>query len=182
MHVDHVDHSMMSPTVRQRCKGSSLDMMPRMIIRCCLAVFCLATTGTGENVSGQDTHNALELFQVRNVRHALDEGVQLGSSRATLAASGQWVDVSWRGVQDPQDDDYIALYAPANVSVYRTSPIKYKWAVSAPSHRKEGAGTVRYSAPYCKHAIIQPPNPSYLDWSLAMSILLVIHAGLDWLT
>ena len=140
----------------QRCKGNSLDAMPRMIIMCCLAVFCLATTGTGENINGQDTHNALELFRVHNVRHALDEGVQLGSSHATLAASGQWIDVSWRGVQDPQDDDYIALYAPANVSVYHTSPIKYKWAVSAPSHRKEGAGTVRYSAPQCKHARIQP--------------------------
>lgn len=154
----------MSPTLRQPLRGSSLDVMPRMIVRFCLAVVCLATTGTGENIGGQDTHNALDFFQVHNVRHALDEGVQLRSSHATLVASGQWIDVSWRGVQDPQDDDYIALYAPANVSVYRTSPIKYKWAVSAPSHRKEGAGTVRYSAAYGKHARRQPqigPKPSH---------------------
>ena len=130
--------------------------MLRMIVRFCLAVICLAITGTGESIGGQDTHNTLELFQIHNVRHALDDGVQLRSSHASLAASGQWIHVSWTGVQDPQDDDYIALYAPANVSVYRTSPIKYKWAVSAPSHRKEGAGTVRYSAVYCKHARIHP--------------------------
>lgn len=129
--------------LKHRCKGSSLDVL-LVIVGFCLAVFCIATTGASESVSGQDTHNAVELIQVHNVRHVLDENIQLDSSHATLATSGQWIDVSWSGVQDPQDDDYIALYAPANVSVYRTSPVKYKWAVSAPSHRKEGAGTVRY--------------------------------------
>lgn len=171
------------PALEQPYTSGSLGATPRMIASFCLAVICLAIIVAGENTSGQDTHNALEWFQLHNVRHALDEGIQLGFSHATLAASGQWIDVSWSGVQDPQDDDYIALYAPANVSVYHTSPIKYKWAVSAPSHRKEGAGAVRYSAPDCKHAGIQSQmgaNPSHLEhWSLALFTLHVAVAGLD---
>ena len=118
---------------------------PSLAVRFFLALLCVVTTCSGADVSGQDTQNAIEGFGVSNVRHALDKGIQLGSSHSTLAASGQWVDVSWRGVQYPQDDDFIALYAPANVSAYHTSPVKYKWAVSDPSHRKEGAGSVRYS-------------------------------------
>lgn len=141
--------------LKHQCKGNTFDVLPHVILGFCLAVFCFGTTGAGESVSGQDTHNAIELIQVHNARHGLDEGIQLNCSHATLA-NGQWIDVSWRGVQDPQDDDYIALYAPANVSVYRTSPVKYKWAVSAPSHRKEGAGTVRYSAPLGNNAYMQP--------------------------
>ena len=143
--------------LEHRRKGNYFAVLHmRQIVGFCLAVFCFGTTGASESVSGQDTHNAIESIQVHNARHVLDEGLQLKSSHATLAINGQWIDVSWRGVQDPQDDDYIALYAPANVSVYRTSPVKYKWAVSAPSHRKEGAGTVRYSAPLGNHAEMQP--------------------------
>lgn len=143
----------MSPTPRQRRGGISA------VITHWLAGLCVATTCFGLDASGQDTHNAIEGIQVHNLRHALDEGIQLGSSHSTLAASGQWVDVSWSGVQYPQDDDFIALYAPANVSAYHTSPIKYKWAVSTPQHRKEGAGSVRYVALHhndtCLHSVVR---------------------------
>ena len=136
----------MLPTLTQSYGGGSVAITHVLVVRFCLAVLCVATTCFGADVSGQDTHNAIEGFQVNNVRHALDNDIQLGSSHSMLAASGQWVDVSWSGVQDPQDDDIIAVYAPANVSAYDTSPVKYKWAVSTPNHRKEGAGSVRYFA------------------------------------
>ncbi len=136
----------MSPSLIQRHGGVPAAITHWLVARFFLAVLCVATACSGANVRGQDTYNAIEGFRVQNVRHALDDGIQLGASHSTLAASGQWVDVSWQGVQYPQDDDFIALYAPANVSAYHTSPVKYKWAVSAPSHRKEGAGSVRYLA------------------------------------
>ena len=89
----------MSPTLTQRRGGVSVAIMPCLVVRFFLAVLCLGTKCFGADVSGQDTENAIEGFRVSNVRHALDNGIQLGSSHSTLAASGQWVDVSWRGVQ-----------------------------------------------------------------------------------
>ena len=137
--------SIMSSALNPRGAAKSLTITRCSILRC-LAAVCSAISCASESFNGQDTHNAIERFQVGNVRHALDAGIQLGSSHTSLAKSRQWIDVSWKGVQDPQDDDFIALYAPANVSVYSTSPLKYKWAVSTPSHRKEGAGSIRYHA------------------------------------
>ena len=89
------------------------------------------------------SHNALEGFSVRHIQHQPHDGLRLTTSRTDLKHSGQWLNVSWHGVKDPRDDDYIALYVPANASVYETSPVKYQWAVKAPSHRTEGAGSLR---------------------------------------
>lgn len=90
-----------------------------------------------------ESHNALEAFKVRNVQHKLHGKVRLTTSIDTLEHSGQWMDISWHGVDDPQDDDYIALYVPADARVYETSPVKYQWAVKASTHRNEGAGSLR---------------------------------------
>lgn len=109
----------------------------------CLVVFLAAFTSFAQDSVNHDTHNSLQKFQIGNVRHALDDVIQLGISHNLLRQSGQWVEITWKGVQDPQDDDYIALYAPANVSIYETSPVKYQWAVKAASHRTHGAGTIR---------------------------------------
>ena len=91
-----------------------------------------------------EMHNALEKFNIRNLQHALHTGLHLSANVTELQHSGDWIDVSWQGVQDPQDDDYVALYAPADANVYKTSPVKYQWAVKAPSHRAEGAGSIRW--------------------------------------
>ena len=133
---------MLSTSERQK-NVNSFAITPRTVFPFCLVAICYAAICGCENIDGQDTRNAIERIQVANVRDALDKGIQLGCSRTTLAKSGQWMDVSWKGVQDPQDDDFIALYAPANVSIYDTTPVKYKWAVSTPSHRKDGTGSVR---------------------------------------
>lgn len=90
------------------------------------------------------------IIRSRSIRSAtcdtlLTTSIQLGTSHNLLRQSGQWVEVTWKGVQDPQDDDYIALYAPANVSIYETSPVKYQWAVKAASHRTHGAGSIRFA-------------------------------------
>ena len=109
----------------------------------CLVVFLIALTSFAQDSANHDMHNSLEKFQIGNVRHALDDVIQLGISHSLLRQSGQWVEITWKGVQDPQDDDYLALYAPANVSIYETSPVKYQWAVKAASYRAHGAGTIR---------------------------------------
>ncbi len=109
----------------------------------CLVVLMSAVYTSGRDAGGHDMHNALEKYVIQNVRNALDEEIQLSTSHTTLEKSGQWVDVSWKGVQDPQEDHFIALYAPANVSIYKTSPVKYQWAVRSPSHRTGGAGSIR---------------------------------------
>lgn len=101
-----------------------------------------ALGGTVKDV--HSSHNALESFSVRNIQQQPHDDSRLSTSITNLKHSGQWVNVSWHGVQDPQDDDYIALYVPANASVYETSPVKYQWAVTAPTHRTEGAGSLRY--------------------------------------
>lgn len=94
-------------------------------------------------LSRHESHNALEKFQVRNIQHKLHHNVRVDASITKLEHQGQWMNVSWDGVQDPQDDDYIALYVPASASVYETSPVKYHWAVEARTHRTEGAGSLR---------------------------------------
>lgn len=110
----------------------------------CVGVVAFAAlVGCAEDSSGHDMHNALEKYQTHNVRHALDDDIQLSNSHDTLQHSGQWVNVTWKGVQDPQDDDFIALYAPAIVSIHETNPVKYQWAVKSASHRRSGAGSIR---------------------------------------
>lgn len=111
----------------------------------CLVLFLSAFTSFAQDSGNHDMHNSLQKYQIGNVRHALDDVIQLGTSHNLLRQSGQWVEVQWKGVQDPQDDDYIALYAPANVSIYETSPVKYQWAVKAASHRTHGAGSIRFA-------------------------------------
>lgn len=124
------------------CRPDSRILL-RMFHILCLVAFLSAFTSFAQD-SGHDMHNSLEKFQIGNVRHTLDDVIQLGTSHNLLRQSGQWVEITWKGVQDPQDDDYLALYAPANVSIYETSPVKYQWAVKAASHRAHGAGTIRF--------------------------------------
>ena len=107
-----------------------------------LSLLVCALGGPVQDV--HSSHNALEKFSVRNMQQQPHDNLRLSTSITNLNHSGQWVNVSWHGAQDPQDDDYIALYVPANASVYETSPVKYQWAVTAPSHRKEGSGSIRY--------------------------------------
>ena len=101
-----------------------------------------ALGGASQDV--HSSHNALESFSVRNIQQQPHDDLRLSTSITNLKHSGQWVNVTWHGVQDPQDDDYIALYVPAKASVYETSPVKYQWAVTAPTHRTQGAGILRY--------------------------------------
>lgn len=109
----------------------------------CVSAFLVATLTSCASIATHEIHNPLELYQTRNAKHLPDEGIQLGSSHTVLQHSGQWMDVTWQGVSDPRDDDFIALYAPANASVYHTSPVKYQWAVKDSGHRQNGAGTLR---------------------------------------
>lgn len=155
---------------------TSLGIRHLMIMPCTVITFCLTASllvvAYSKDTSGHEMHNALESYQIQNVRHSLDGDIQLGSSHACVQNSGQWVDVNWKGVQDPQDDDFIALYAPANVSIHETSPVKYQWAVKASSHRHEGAGTIRCASADCPRAsdlfpraqvdshIARPPSPA----------------------
>ena len=127
---------------RRSCYGNTL-IWPhlRLVIATVLAQLAQLAVGAGDV---PEMHNALEKFNIRNLQHTLHIGLRLSADVTELKQSGDWINVSWQGVQDPQDDDYIALYAPADADVYKTSPVKYQWAARASSHRAEGAGSIRW--------------------------------------
>ncbi|KAK9830188.1 hypothetical protein WJX72_010191 [[Myrmecia] bisecta] len=60
-----------------------------------------------------------------------------------LEYSGQWVEVSWKGVPSPGPLDIVALVVPADADLTSTSITKYKWARESDVFSR-GAGTLRF--------------------------------------
>lgn len=56
-----------------------------------------------------DTHNSLERISVSALTHARDATIKLTIDKTSLKSSGQWFELSWSGVPDPNYADWIAL-------------------------------------------------------------------------
>jgi acid phosphatase type 7 len=88
----------------------------------------------------------LALFRVDRLVDLTDSSSSVSVSVAptTLTQSGEWVTVSWSGVDSPAWDDYLALYVPATANLSHTAPIKYKHAARSPTHLASGSGALRF--------------------------------------
>lgn len=78
-------------------------------------------------------------------QHAPDSVIHLEASPSHLARGGLWVTVSWSGVNNPTEGDFIAAYAPLEADPASTAPIKYQYAAAADAdHLQKGAGRVKF--------------------------------------
>lgn len=102
----------------------------------------------------QDTRNALERV---NVAAALDLRGRAGARGARLETNlteatyraGDWVEISWRGLDFPKDDDFVAVVAERHGerSAAAATPVSYKLASSSPGYLDTGRGSTTCAAP-----------------------------------
>jgi hypothetical protein len=83
-----------------------------LLIHISYIVVCWANAKDSTNL-----HHALQLFRTENtVLELAGPHVKLHVNSSELSKSGEWVEVSWSGLLEPQRDDLIALYVPAGNS------------------------------------------------------------------
>jgi hypothetical protein len=85
----------------------------------------------------------LDEVLVHMVRVKSHASITMKINSTVLEKSGQWFEVSWEGVPDPDFGDWIALYVPAEADFTQTAPAKYQLATSSLSHMKDGSGTLK---------------------------------------
>ncbi|KAL6770803.1 hypothetical protein ACKKBF_B32745 [Auxenochlorella protothecoides x Auxenochlorella symbiontica] len=78
-------------------------------------------------------------FQTRNLIENHQKGLKLRVSTTSIDTSGQYVTVSWSGVEDPADTDMVAMYL-ADRDPSETWPMKYIWTSTVPNAQRRGAG------------------------------------------
>eukprot|EP00884_Botryococcus_braunii_P013968 jgi/Botrbrau1/22572/Bobra.176_1s0005.1 len=92
-----------------------------------------------------DLHHALQLFGVQKTTVLPPSSeLKFEVSSNELSRSGEWLEVFWSGLHNPQRDDLVALYIPADADPKLTAPAKYKWLSKADTHLSSGNGTLRF--------------------------------------
>jgi len=86
----------------------------------------------------------LDDFGISNVIIEEDEDVMVSVTPTMLNNTGEWVTVSFSGVENPNINDYIAAYSPSNVDITTTSPIKYQYANVSKTYLESGSGSIRF--------------------------------------
>lgn len=111
-----------------------------------LAWAAIATARAGAQAQQQHRapnsglHNPLHRFNVASARwhdgppkapstttafSTASSALRLDVQPRTLeGAGGQWFTVTWSGVQDPAEDDLLALYVPADADITQAAPVK----------------------------------------------------------
>ena len=81
---------------------------------------------------------------VRNTTVHIDQSVMLAVSPKLLQTSQQWVTVSWEGVQNPSDGDWVGIYSPPVHDASSITPVKFMRANVSTTWR-HGYGKVRFN-------------------------------------
>eukprot|EP00892_Ulva_mutabilis_P005414 jgi/Ulvmu1/3244/UM150_0017.1 len=95
----------------------------------------------------QDTHNPIELINMRNAElthHYHDLKIQLTTNTTEISGKRAWVEVSWSGFVEPSFDDWIGVLAPADAEVKDSTPVKFSRAAKSPEHMSAGRGSVKF--------------------------------------
>lgn len=62
-----------------------------------------------------------------------------------LVSSGSWFSVTWSGVENPNYDDFVALYVPADANISAVAPVKMQFCAQANAdHVLTGSGVARF--------------------------------------
>lgn len=88
-------------------------------------------------------HQPLERINVERIVHQPEPGIQIRLDSTSLKESGQWIEVSWQGVNAPSIRDWIALWVPASANFSQTAPSKWRLAAESLSHLSTGTGRHR---------------------------------------
>jgi len=86
---------------------------------------------------------SLSDYQANVAVKKLDNAISVSASPAALQASGDWVTVTWSGVENPDKNDFIGVYSqtPVNLSI---TPTKYRLCSASPSHLSTGSGSLKF--------------------------------------
>jgi hypothetical protein len=87
--------------------------------------------------------NPLDHFAVGNAHVAIDDAIHISADTPVLTTNGQWVEVTWSGVELPAFDDYVAVYE-AGADPRHTAPIKFQLAARSPGYLTLGLGSTKY--------------------------------------
>lgn len=104
----------------------------------CWALLALASSKETEY------HNYLEKFRSHEMEMALESGVKLWYNSTEVNRSGDWVEVSFSGVQRPHRMDIVALFVPADAYKRGSAPVKYEFAEQAQDYAQKGSGVLRF--------------------------------------
>ena len=92
------------------------------------------------------THNPLRHVNVQHARWHSQGGASAAHVEVVptvLVHSGQWVTVTWGGLEDPTYDDFLAVYL-GDADVTTSAPAKFKLcAAASEQHITMGSGATR---------------------------------------
>ena len=87
--------------------------------------------------------NAISRLRVEATVVALAEELTLSANTTAIESSGDAVLVRFCCVSDPQENDFVAVYVPADAQPNATAPVKMKPASEANYYMRFGAGSLR---------------------------------------
>jgi len=105
-----------------------------LLIACCLFAYSV-----GHFVS------PLASIKTQSAVHAPDAGISISVSPNVIEENDGWVVVSFSGVPQPADTDWIGVYSPSNVDHTKTAPIKFQFAYVAKTYNNTGSGSLRFN-------------------------------------
>jgi len=94
-------------------------------------------------VCSAHTVSSFEKISKQTILPFNSANVQMEASPNVLTEAGMVV-VNWKGVQNPNDDDWIGVYSPSTVNTTTTSPVKYQLANVSPDYLNTGAGSLTF--------------------------------------
>ncbi|GMH34491.1 hypothetical protein BSKO_02325 [Bryopsis sp. KO-2023] len=88
-------------------------------------------------------HNSKSLIRPQAVTFSFSEDVEVSLDARVLHKSGQSFEISVCCVSDPKDDDWMAVYAPADVDPTAVAPVKFFLAKTMQGYLETGRGVSR---------------------------------------
>jgi len=115
-----------------------------------LGIFLVSCIVVQVNGHGNHFEQPLSQINVGKVRSlSLSEmrvsTVQIKATPTLLSHTQDTVTVSWSGVQQPNNSDWIGVYSPSDVNRTMTAPVKYRWANTSSTHLSTGSGSVQFN-------------------------------------
>lgn len=81
------------------------------------------------------------------MQYDLTDAIILEAAPKALVTNNGWVTLSWHGVSNPTETDFVAAYAgsPAStLKVEEIAPIKYQYASVDPGYLQNGSGQMKF--------------------------------------
>jgi hypothetical protein len=87
----------------------------------------LSSASAGLHSRGSGSSSCMTRRQQQHPYHTLlqDPEIKLEVNSSVLRQSGEWFEVTWRGVPEPSYMDWVALWVPADANITETAPAKW---------------------------------------------------------